>query len=185
MHAKNSLPSTATGDTFELLSDSPNKQPKQVVITGTRGREMLTLIVFRKFLGSSGSSNGYDPTSITYSVTPQDQTSATWTTRMSEVSENSEAIKSSSFSLKMLALKTSRIGSCVSLKCSFHELQKVLLQYLENKTCLSEGGQLQVLKTMIQKRGLKHLCPRFVAETLNSPKKTKKKKLKELQVPVL
>jgi hypothetical protein len=42
---------------------------------------MITLIVLRKFLGSSGSSNGYDPTSITYNVTPQDQTSATWTVR--------------------------------------------------------------------------------------------------------
>jgi hypothetical protein len=31
----------------------------------------------RKFFGSSGSSKGYAPTSITYSVTPQDQTSAT------------------------------------------------------------------------------------------------------------
>lgn len=37
---------------------------------------LLTPIVFLKFLGSSGSSNGYDPTSITYNVTPQDQTSA-------------------------------------------------------------------------------------------------------------
>jgi hypothetical protein len=39
---------------------------------------MITLIVLRKFLGSS---NGYDPTSITYNVTPQDQKSATWTGR--------------------------------------------------------------------------------------------------------
>uniref|UniRef100_A0A0A9E667 Uncharacterized protein n=1 Tax=Arundo donax TaxID=35708 RepID=A0A0A9E667_ARUDO len=37
----------------------------------------ILLIVLRKFLGSSGSSNGYDPTSITYNVTPHDQTSAT------------------------------------------------------------------------------------------------------------
>lgn len=36
----------------------------------------LTLIVFLKFLGSSGSSKGYEPTNITYNVTPQDQTSA-------------------------------------------------------------------------------------------------------------
>lgn len=36
----------------------------------------LTPMVLRKFLGSSGSSNGYAPTSITYKVTPHDQTSA-------------------------------------------------------------------------------------------------------------
>jgi hypothetical protein len=69
-----------------LLSDSPDKQLKQAVITNRREREMdemITLIVLRKFLGSSGSSNGYDPTSITYNVTPQDQTSATWMPRMS------------------------------------------------------------------------------------------------------
>jgi len=64
-----------------MLSDSPNKQLKQAVMTIRREKEMnemITLIVLRKFLGSSGSSNGYDPTSITYRVTPQDQTSATW-----------------------------------------------------------------------------------------------------------
>eukprot|EP01018_Ginkgo_biloba_P004107 Gb_32494 [translate_table: standard] len=33
-------------------------------------------MVFRKFLGSSGSSNGYAPTNITYRVTPHDHTSA-------------------------------------------------------------------------------------------------------------
>lgn len=39
-------------------------------------RTIITCIVFRKFLGSSGSSKGYAPTSITYRVTPQDHTSA-------------------------------------------------------------------------------------------------------------
>jgi hypothetical protein len=72
-------------ETLKLLSESPNKQLKQAMITNRRKREMITLIVFWKFLGSSGSSNGYDPTSITYSVTPQDQTSTTWTRRMSSV----------------------------------------------------------------------------------------------------
>lgn len=69
-----------------MLPDSPNKQLKRAVITDRREREMdemITLIVLRKFFGSSGSSNGYDPTSITYSVTPQDQTSATWMRRIS------------------------------------------------------------------------------------------------------
>lgn len=37
-----------------------------------------TWIVFRKSFGLSGSSKGYDPTSITYKVTPHDHTSATW-----------------------------------------------------------------------------------------------------------
>lgn len=36
----------------------------------------FTLMVFLKFFGSSWSSNGYAPTSITYRVTPQDHTSA-------------------------------------------------------------------------------------------------------------
>lgn len=36
----------------------------------------LTWIVFLKFFGSSWSSKGYAPTSITYSVTPHDHTSA-------------------------------------------------------------------------------------------------------------
>jgi hypothetical protein len=76
---------SAKHETLKLLSESPNKHLKQAVITNRREREMITLIVFRKFLGSSGSSNGYDPTSITYSVTPQDQTSATWTRRMSSL----------------------------------------------------------------------------------------------------
>lgn len=39
---------------------------------------ILTPIVFLKFLGSSGSSKGYAPTSITYKVTPQDQTSESY-----------------------------------------------------------------------------------------------------------
>ena len=38
----------------------------------------ITWIVFRKFLGSSGSSKGYAPTNMTYKVTPQDHTSAIW-----------------------------------------------------------------------------------------------------------
>jgi hypothetical protein len=37
---------------------------------------ILTVIVFLKFLGSSGSSKGYAPTSMTYNVTPHDHTSA-------------------------------------------------------------------------------------------------------------
>lgn len=49
-------------------------QPKKVgLVVQSR---ILTVIVFLKFLGSSGSSNGYDPTSMTYNVTPHDHTSA-------------------------------------------------------------------------------------------------------------
>lgn len=40
-----------------------------------------TCIVFRKFLGSSGSSKGYAPTSMTYKVTPQDHTSAIYNSK--------------------------------------------------------------------------------------------------------
>ena len=38
----------------------------------------ITSMVFLKFFGSSWSSKGYAPTSITYSVTPHDHTSAIW-----------------------------------------------------------------------------------------------------------
>lgn len=39
-------------------------------------RQILTSRVFLKSFGLVGSSKGYAPTSITYKVTPQDQTSA-------------------------------------------------------------------------------------------------------------
>lgn len=62
---------------------SKNNQMIMALLMGVEPTEFiqtfvikLTLIVFLKFLGSSGSSNGYAPTSITYSVTPHDQTSA-------------------------------------------------------------------------------------------------------------
>lgn len=42
----------------------------------TINSSISTCIVFLKFFGSSGSSNGYAPTNITYRVTPQDHTSA-------------------------------------------------------------------------------------------------------------